>query len=81
MNSLTKIFLAAVFPIANSSFAKTAPNFIILYVDDLGYADIGSYGGDRARTPELDRMAKLWRGSHRSVHSAPGQAPCTGLCV
>ena len=38
------------------------PNFIIVYADDLGYADIGSFsmrtGVGRPSTPHLDRMAK-----------------------
>ncbi len=37
------------------------PNFIIVYADDLGYVDIGSFsartGDSRPRTPNLDRMA------------------------
>ena len=37
------------------------PNFIIIYADDLGYADIGPFstrkGAQRPRTPNLDRMA------------------------
>src|SRR5690349_23105433 len=41
--------------------AQRPPNFIIVYADDLGYADIGSFssktGAARPRTPNLDRMA------------------------
>jgi arylsulfatase A len=33
------------------------PNFIIINIDDLGYADIGPFGSNNA-TPQLDRMAK-----------------------
>ncbi|MEE3198288.1 MAG: sulfatase-like hydrolase/transferase, partial [Pseudomonadota bacterium] len=33
------------------------PNFLILVADDLGYTDIGSYGGE-IRTPNLDVLAK-----------------------
>ena len=33
------------------------PNVIILYVDDLGYADIGSYGAMGVETPNIDILA------------------------
>ena len=33
------------------------PNFIVIFVDDLGYADIGPFGSAVNRTPHLDRMA------------------------
>ena len=37
------------------------PNFIIIFCDDLGYADIGPFGSDKHRTPSLDRMAEEGR--------------------
>jgi arylsulfatase A len=33
------------------------PNFVLINIDDLGYADIGPFGG-KVATPQLDRMAK-----------------------
>ena len=32
-------------------------NFIVIFVDDLGYGDIGPFGSKLNRTPQLDRMA------------------------
>ncbi len=32
-------------------------NFVIILADDLGWADIGSYGSDLHQTPNLDRLA------------------------
>ncbi|HSI65451.1 MAG TPA: sulfatase [Candidatus Saccharimonadia bacterium] len=37
--------------------ASRKPNFIIINIDDLGYADIGPFGSKNV-TPHLDRMAK-----------------------
>ena len=33
------------------------PNFIVIFADDLGYGDLGSYGHRVHRTPRLDKMA------------------------
>lgn len=47
--------LVAAFAVA----AETArpPNVVILFVDDMGYADIGPFGNKTLRTPHLDRFA------------------------
>ena len=34
-----------------------APNFVVIYADDLGYGDLGCYGSDAAKTPHLDALA------------------------
>lgn len=38
--------------------AADRPNVVLILMDDLGYADIGSYGVRDARTPNLDRLAR-----------------------
>ena len=37
---------------------STKPNIIIIFTDDQGYADLGSYGAVGFETPNIDRLAK-----------------------
>ena len=37
--------------------AERKPNFLLIVADDLGYSDLGAYGGEIA-TPNLDRLAR-----------------------
>ena len=50
------------------------PNFIVINIDDLGYADIGPFGSTLNRTPNLDRMAKEGR-KLTSYYAAPVCSP------
>lgn len=43
--------------VAFAAPATDKPNFIVIFIDDLGYADIGPFGATKQRTPNLDRMA------------------------
>ena len=37
--------------------AGTKPNFIIIFTDDQGYADLSCFGGTHVNTPRIDQMA------------------------
>ena len=37
--------------------ADRPPNFIVIFIDDMGYGDLGCFGSKVHRTPHLDRMA------------------------
>ncbi len=51
-------FLAAGIVRGNGLADPTRPNVIIIFCDDLGYADVGCYGANDIPTPNIDRMAK-----------------------
>ena len=70
------LLLAAVSFASPTSSAATArpPNVIILFADDMGYADIGPFGAKPGITPQLDRMATEGR-RFTSFHVA--QAICS----
>ncbi len=37
--------------------AASPPNVVVIFIDDLGYGDIGPFGGTKQQTPNLNRMA------------------------
>lgn len=41
--------------------AQTQPNVVIVFADDLAYADIGCFGAQGYQTPHIDRLAKEGR--------------------
>ena len=38
--------------------SSTKPNVLIFLVDDLGIGDVGCFGNDTMKTPNIDRLAK-----------------------
>ena len=44
--------------VAPAAEEQRPPNFIIIFCDDMGYADIGPFGAEGYQTPTLDRMAR-----------------------
>ena len=71
-------------PVAASSPAG-APNVVFIVLDDLGYAQLGCYGGlgDRIRTPNIDALAAgglRYRNFHTTALCSPTRAALlTGL--
>jgi len=42
---------------AHAAAPPRTPNIVIIYIDDMGYADIGPFGAKGYSTPHLDKMA------------------------
>lgn len=83
MKAIQFLLFPVVLVIASHSFAASdkessskppRPNFIVINIDDLGYADIGPFGSKLNRTPNLDRMAKEGR-RLTSFYAAPVCSP------
>ena len=49
------VFGLAIALVANSE--ERPPNFVVIFCDDLGYADLGCFGAKKIKTPNVDRMA------------------------
>jgi len=47
-------------PVSTSRRARVTgpPNFVVIFVDDMGYGDIEPFGSTANRTPQLNRMAE-----------------------
>ena len=42
---------------ADTTQTEHPPNFVVIFIDDMGYGDIGPFGSTINKTPNLDRMA------------------------
>ncbi|MFP6882279.1 MAG: sulfatase-like hydrolase/transferase, partial [Roseibacillus sp.] len=65
MNHLTRtlhttalLFLSLLLAVPFVQAAERKPNIIVVFCDDLGYADIGPFGSKTHATPVLDQMAR-----------------------
>ena len=43
--------------VSTAAAEEPPPNFVVIFVDDMGYADLGCFGSPDIRTPLLDQLA------------------------
>ncbi len=67
------LFLTLVF--GSQASAQSKPNIIYIYADDLGIGELGAYGQQKIKTPNLDRMANEGMRFTQHYSGAPVCAP------
>ena len=50
------------------------PNIVVIYMDDLGYGDVGAYGSTALKTPNIDKLAE---GGIQFTDGHASSATCT----
>jgi arylsulfatase A-like enzyme len=50
--------LSAISPRVLNAAGNRTPNFIVILCDDLGFGDIGAFGGKLIPTPNIDQLAQ-----------------------
>ncbi len=55
--SIALFVLIFICMLAGQAFAQQKPNVILIFVDDLGYGDLGCYGQQMIQTPHLDALS------------------------
>lgn len=64
MSHVTRGFCSAIVILAAAAAtsmakddAQSKPNVVLIFVDDMGYGDLGCYGNSKIKTPNIDRLA------------------------
>ncbi len=57
MMALAVFFCGVATGVAEALAQKTKPNFVIIFIDDMGYGDIEPFGSQQNKTPNLTQMA------------------------
>ncbi len=78
----TRIFFLCAFILASFSLqAQQKPNIIYIYADDLGYGELGCYGQEKIRTPNLDKLAAFGMKFTQHYTGAPVCAPARSILM
>ncbi|MEW4488800.1 arylsulfatase [Thalassoglobus sp. JC818] len=72
--SLLSVLFLALAGASETCGAEKTPNVVLIFVDDLGYGDLGCYGATKVQTPNIDKLAAEGR-RFTDAHSV--SAVCT----
>jgi arylsulfatase A len=61
--------------------SKASPNIIYIYADDLGYGELGCYGQQKIKTPNLNKMAAEGMRFTQHYTSTPVCAPARAMLM
>ena len=76
---LTALILCGIFVLPCYAQSGKRPNIVVILVDDMGWSDIGSYGGE-IPTPNLDALAKngvRFTQFYNTARCSPTRAACS----
>lgn len=79
MKRLASLLLALAIVVPSAQAKEGRPNFLVIVADDLGYSDIGAFGGE-IHTPNLDKLA--FAGIRLAgFHTAPTCSPTRSMLL
>ena len=58
-------FITAIFICSNAVAKK--PNYILVFIDDMGWGDFSCFGNEHAKTPHIDGLAEEGSGLSNSM--------------
>ena len=79
MKRFASLLLLLLIAAAPAQAKDKRPNFLVIVADDLGYSDLGAFGGE-IRTPHLDRLA-LAGVRLAGFHTAPTCSPTRSMLL
>jgi len=71
---LAALMLTSTIAVAQYKKQTSKPNIVVIYVDDLGYGDLSSYGATDVKTPNVDKLAT---GGVKFTDAHSSSATCT----
>ncbi len=77
----TLLLACCVGTLTASAQSPDRPNILFIMADDLGYADLGSYGQSVIRTPNLDRLAEAGTRFTQVYAGSPVCAPSRSVLL